>query len=303
MTLANSSPSIQVMLGNLYDAFDVYPEKRPLFVSFLEEWAQRRHGHGNLTTQTAIFLAYSCVFDRADDFQLQGATPIPHQSPLSSNLACLRSVSRTHAALQEQGVKGLGARDDGAALAETLRMLKLERPELTFSKPGYLLFLTRYDEFFFGIDPREGAYDTDKTLLRCGLAPNRGEHYLLIKLNHTLDQLLKREMIRRPTPFDGIDGEYFKHPPSKSCAELTNWGTTADLNDFDKSMPSDLDGVPEIVCRALPLSYVEDVISLPSPKRFSKPSHGAFAKKLRTLLRPRVDSWRNVENHLDELIE
>lgn len=200
-------------------------------------------------------LAENIVFAQPDVFQRAG----PQIRAPRKDLINVRPLSLVHRMLVDRSITSrvLPPVDPTDMLAE-IRSVISARPDGLFGRPDRLLWIaekdgpveTQLDWLLSRENVRnaEGASRLEQVMLYYGLPVQPSTDYLVTELSANDWGRLSNDLTyRRPTAFDGVDGDYFKQLRLVECSDPSEWNKAVNLQSAFSSAKQLEDGAWEAV--------------------------------------------------------
>jgi hypothetical protein len=181
-------------------------------------------------------IAEDIVFSHPKVFQLAG----PAIRPPRKDLINIQELSRVHYVLAAQDGSHDRPPSDPADMLGEVRAFIAARPDDPYGRKDRLLWIAEQDEAVQAnlewllshgqVRSDEGAERLERVMLYYGLPIQSGTTYLVTEFSaknwgsHSNDATY-----RRPTAFDGVDGDYFKQRRLCESLDHSEWNRTADL--------------------------------------------------------------------------
>lgn len=247
----------QLVVANLHNAQSDQVLHRDIIIRFASRFNIERIAS---SSKPARSIAEDIVFAKPHDFQLAG----PEIRSPRKNLLNIRPLSEVHYMLTTRDSRP----SDPQHMLQEVRAIIAARPDDIFGREKRLLWIAEQDEeiqedleWLLGREvdrSNDGAAKLERIMLYYGLPILSGTTYLLTEFSaKDWGSQPNDTTYRRPTAFDGVDGDYFKQRRLRPCAEQTEWNKTVDLGTA-LDAKSDLgDGAWEAVGMPLQMTRVK----------------------------------------------
>lgn len=210
-------------------------------------------------------LAENIVFAQPNVFQRAG----PQIRAPRKDLINVRALSLVHRVLVDRSATSrvLPPVDPTEMLAE-IRSVISARPDGLFGRPDRLLWLAEKDgpvesdlDWLLSrenVRNTEGASRLERVMLHYGLPIQPNTDYLVTELSaNDWGGLPNDRTYRRPTAFDGVDGDYFKQLRLVECADPSEWNKAVNLQSAHSPTKQLQDGAWEAVGVPLQMQRIQ----------------------------------------------